>query len=307
MNRSTPIAHAVRPHLVRGTPALLALLVLVIAAPRAWAQDPVSDFKQNCSSCHTIGGGRLTGPDLKDVDKRKDRAWLVRFITDPGSMLDGGDPYALKLLQEARNVRMPNVAGMSKARAERLMDLIIAESKLEKSQFKGVQIPTRPFTAADVESGRDIFTGRQRLENGGAACISCHTVGGLGGLGGGRLGVDLTKVFERYEDRRKLAAWLTAPATETMLPTFRKHPMTVDEILPLVAYFEHTAKHEEEDNSPAGLIFILLGLGGAVGVLIVFNMAWRGRFRGVRKRLVQSTRIGPPSDQVPVSGPGIEG
>ena len=56
------------------------LLVLAVLAGIAAAQTPTADFKTSCSSCHTIGGGRLTGPDLKDVGKRKDRAWLVRFI-----------------------------------------------------------------------------------------------------------------------------------------------------------------------------------------------------------------------------------
>lgn len=269
--------------LVVGTMVFAALA----AAPRALAEDPATDFKQNCSSCHTIGGGRLTGPDLKDVSKRKDRAWLLGFIVDPGGVIDSGDAYALELLEAARNVRMPNIAGMSKKRAELLLDLIDAESKLEKSRFAGVSIPMRPFTHEDIELGRALFEGTRRLVNGGAACISCHDMGGLGAFGGGRLGPDLTKVYERYEDRKKLGAWLSAPATETMLPTFRAHPMEVEEILPLVAFFEHAAKNEQEGAGNALLVFILLGVGGAGGVLVVFNRLWAWRFRGVRKPLVQ--------------------
>jgi mono/diheme cytochrome c family protein len=68
------------------------------------AQQPTDFFQQNCTSCHTIGGGRLTGPDLKDVAKQKDRAWLERFVQNPKAMLDGGDPYALQLQQDARGV-----------------------------------------------------------------------------------------------------------------------------------------------------------------------------------------------------------
>ena len=43
------------------------------------AQAPADEFKKLCISCHTIGGGRIVGPDLKDVHERKDRAWLVRL------------------------------------------------------------------------------------------------------------------------------------------------------------------------------------------------------------------------------------
>lgn len=266
---------------------LLALAVLVLAASGAWAIDPSTDFKQNCSSCHTVGGGALTGPDLKDVDKRKDRAWLIKFIVDPARVLDSGDSYANNLLLESRNVRMPNIAGMSNKRAEALLNLINTESQLPKSQFAGVKIPTRPFTAADVELGRQYFEGTRPLANGGASCLSCHHVGGLGGFGGGRLGPDLTKVYERYGDRKKLGAWLSAPATATMLPTFRDHPMEVEEILPLVAYFEHTARTQQEEPMTSMFLFLLLAGVGTGLLLALAGHFWRTRFRAVRRPLTK--------------------
>jgi len=268
----------------------LVLPLLLLAAP-AFAQEAAQDFKTNCSSCHTIGGGRLTGPDLKHVEQRQKREWLLRFIADPPAMVQSGDPYALKLFEEARNVQMPLVAGMTKARAEALLDLIAAESELEKSQFMGLQLSDRPFTPADVARGRDIFLGRVALVNGGAPCISCHTTGDLSFLSGGRLGPDLTKVFERYETRRKLGAWLGAPATATMQPVFRAHPLDGEnEILPLVAYFQELARNDDEDRSAAELIFLLFGLGGAAGCLVLANRIWRNRFRGVRRRLVEGAQ-----------------
>ncbi len=277
----------------RRTPVALAVVAaaLLFSATTAQAEDPAADFKRTCSSCHTIGGGRVTGPDLKNVTARKDRAWLVKFIVDPGAVLDSGDPYAMKLLEEARNQRMPNVAGMSKARAEALLSLIEEESKKEKSRFMGIQLSDRPFTDADVVRGEGLFRGEVGLKNGGAACIGCHTLGGVGGLGGGRLGPDLTKVFERYENRRKLGTWLSAPATETMNPTFRDHPMESDEILPLVAYFKHANTNHEEDTASRGLIFALLGLAGAAGAVLLLDRLWRRRFRAVRKPLVRSAAL----------------
>jgi len=272
--------------------ALLATLALSVLADSAAAQTPADDFKQSCSSCHTIGGGPLTGPDLKDVSKRKDRAWLVKFINDPAGVLASGDPYARKLLAAANNVPMPPVAGMTTDRARTLLDLIEAESAKERSQFAGTALPERPLTDEDIAHGRAIYLGKTRLEQGGPSCIACHAIGGIGGLGGGRLGPDLTKIFEKYGEVRKLGAWLSAPATETMLPTFRDHPLTTDEILGLVAYLRHTAAHEEEDHEPNELIFILLGLAGAVGALVGFNTVWQTRFRGVRRELIESVRRG---------------
>ncbi len=258
---------------------------LVVGA--AAAQDPVEFFRQNCTSCHTIGGGRLTGPDLKNVTQQKDRAWLENFIQNPRAVIDSGDPYALKLFEEARRVLMPTLPGMNPELAKKLIDLIEAESKLEESQFKGLQITDRPFTPREIEIGREIFLGSRKLANGGPACFSCHTMKGLGGLGGGRLGPDLTRVYERLKGRQGLGAWLMAPATQTMRPLFGKHPLQPDEILPLIAFLEDAAHKGGEDTSVAILNFFFLGLGGAILALVCFDAAWRWRLRGVRQPLTE--------------------
>lgn len=264
----------------------VAVLVGALSPSPAGAQETADYFKQNCASCHTIGGGRLTGPDLKDVTKTKDRDWLVRFILDPKAMIDSGDPYAQKLVQEARGVVMPTIAGMSRQRAENLLDLIEAESKLERSAFAGVQVPTKPFTPEEIEQGLNIFQGKQRLADGGPACISCHTLNGVAALGGGRLGPDLTTVFERMEGRKGLIAWLTAPATPTMQPLFKKHPMRSEEVVSLVAYLESASRLGGEANPLDPLKFFLVGMAGTVGGLVVFQSIWRKRFRAMRRPLV---------------------
>ncbi|HPW56424.1 MAG: cytochrome c [Thermoanaerobaculaceae bacterium] len=265
-------------------------VVLVAGAVSAAAQDAADYFRTNCVSCHTIGGGRLTGPDLKDVESRKDRAWLVTYIQNPKAVIDSGDPYAAKLLEDARGVIMPTAPGMNAARAAALLDLIAAESKLPHSQFAGLEIPDKPFTAVDVAAGSRYFAGTARLANGGPSCISCHTVRGIGGLGGGRLGPDLTLVFERLGGRRNLATWLSAPATATMNPLFRGRALQPSEILPLTAYFEDAAKRGGQADTVTVLDFFLLGLGGAVICLASFGAAWKRRFRAVRRPLVRGER-----------------
>ncbi|MBI1790387.1 MAG: cytochrome c [Acidobacteria bacterium] len=267
------------------------LLVAAILPALGGAQEAAEFFRQNCVSCHTIGGGRLTGPDLKDVGQRKDPAWLTRFLMNPQGMINSGDAYALQLQQQARGVVMPTVQGMNKARAEALLGLIEAESKLEKSQFIGLQISDRPFTGEDIEQGRRMFRGTRKLLNGGPPCISCHTMKDLGGLGGGRLAPDLTRVFERLEGRKNLASWLFAPATPTMQPIFRKHPLDANEALLLVALFEDSAKRGGQDDSVALLNFFFLALGGAVIGLAACDAAWKRRFRAVRRPLVRGMEL----------------
>lgn len=256
------------------------------------AQEAADFFRQNCVSCHTVGGGRLTGPDLKNVTQRKERDWLVEFLQGPQAMMDKGDPYALKLQQEARGVVMPTISGMSKDRAQALLTMLDAESKLPKSQFAGMQISDRPFTSYDISQGRAMFTGDRALVNGGPACISCHTVRGTGALGGGRLAPDLTRVFERLQGRKNMAAWLFAPATPTMASVFRQHAPKPEEILPLVAFFEDSARRGGQDDSAGRLNFFLLGLASSALGLVVMDTAWKRRFRSVRRDLVENAKRG---------------
>src|SRR5256885_545984 len=44
-------------------------------------------FQSQCSVCHSIGQGDKMGPDLAGVTARRDRSWLVRYITAPDKML----------------------------------------------------------------------------------------------------------------------------------------------------------------------------------------------------------------------------
>ena len=269
--------------------ALVALVAMFSChAGRALAQTPEEFFRANCFSCHTIGGGRLAGPDLRGVGERREREWLVEFILNPQAMISSGDPYAQQILDEARGVVMPTVPGISRGRAEAMLDMIAEEGALETSQFAGTQISDRPFTPADIVAGREFFVGSQPFEAGGPACAACHTVNDLGGLSGGRLGPDLTKVYERIGSRAALAAWLQGPSTTTMRPVFSDKPLDSEEILALVAFFEKTAQEPDEDDTVPLLNFFLLGLLGAALALALFDGLWRRRFRAVRRPLVRA-------------------
>jgi mono/diheme cytochrome c family protein len=184
---------------------------------------------------------------------------------------------------------MPAVPGISRGRAEALIAMILEESGLEESRFAGSQISDRPFTPDDIVAGREIFLGTRNLEAGGPACVACHTVHELGGLSGGRLGPDLTKVYERIGSRPALAAWLQGPSTTTMRPVFSGYPMDSEEILALVAFFESTAQAPDEDTAVPMLNFFLIGLFGTALALATLDGLWRRRFRAVRRPLVDAS------------------
>lgn len=72
----------------------------------AQASDGAQLF-QICGACHTIGKGKLIGPDLYKVTERHDREWLIRFIRNSQEVIQSGDPYAVKLFEEYNKVPMP--------------------------------------------------------------------------------------------------------------------------------------------------------------------------------------------------------
>ncbi len=289
------LTHLFRTTILRSLVVGTMLLSTFLAAlGNGFAQDPADYFRNRCISCHTIGGGAITGPDLKNVEQTaqaygKDRQWLIRFIQDPKGMIDSGDRYAQQLQREAPgNAVMPSQPDMTPQLAGVLLDLIEAESKLERSQFAGAP-SLGPLTAEDAQSGLQIFQGNLPLAGGAPPCISCHTVAGVDARGGGRLGPDLTLVSERLGGPSGLANWLTSPpaaAAPTMQSVFGKRPLKQQEIHSLTALFAQSSQQQVPVGMSGPLMFSLLGLGGTLAGLTLFDTLWKRRFRAVRYPLV---------------------
>jgi mono/diheme cytochrome c family protein len=79
-----------------------------ILAKKAFPQAPDgAQLFQVCSACHTIGKGKLIGPDLANVTQRRDRAWLLKFIHNSQEVIQSGDEYAIKLFEQHNKIPMP--------------------------------------------------------------------------------------------------------------------------------------------------------------------------------------------------------
>jgi cytochrome c2 len=269
-----------------------AVIVLLSLAPSVLGQIDITQyFKQNCANCHWIGGGRLVGPDLRNVAQRQDRNWMVRFILDPKSMLDAQDPVAMRLKNEANGALMTNVPGMTRERVEQLLAFIDAESALDSSQFFGAPKALEPFSDSVAAMGLEIFSGRQKLTKDGPACLSCHSVNISGSGLGGQLGPDLTGIFERLNGRTALQAWLSSPATETMRSVFKGHELETDETKQLAMFFESVSGRAEYDPDSflVWLAVVICGLGGGIFGMMAIGGIWSKRFRAVRRTLIIET------------------
>jgi mono/diheme cytochrome c family protein len=258
------------------------LLLIVPFRAQAAPADPVEShaaklYEKACYSCHNIGGGDKKGPDLKDLLKRRNRDWSVRFILTPKALRDAGDRAAVELFNKFAPEEMPDQT-LEPDQVEELLEFIETLSKKNK-----IFIPTsgklaRRPTPADIPAGRRLFTGETKLEKGGASCISCHSVEGIGFLGGGRLGPDLTDSCIRYTEV-ELAAMLKEPAFPTMSKLFGKHPLTKEEVVKLYAYL-YAAKTAKADPARATTQYLGWGAAGMVGLFGLMSFLWRGRLRG---------------------------
>ncbi|MGQ2982243.1 cytochrome c3 family protein [Flavobacterium sp.] len=75
------------------------------AAPAAGAGDPVKGkelFNSLCAACHKLDA-KSTGPALRGVADKHDRAWLYKWIHNSSEMIKAGDPAAVKLFAENNN------------------------------------------------------------------------------------------------------------------------------------------------------------------------------------------------------------
>ena len=149
-----------------------------------------------------------------------------------------------------------------------------------------------PAVQGNPEIGKELFTGVVRFANGGPPCMACHSAGGIGALGGGQLGPDLTAVATRYGGAAGLDAFVAGTPTPTMKAVWSQHPLTTEERASVVAFLGQAGVSER----PAEAIWQLAGLAalGLVVLLAVAGFRWRNRLRnGVRRPMMAAPTTGP--------------
>ncbi len=108
-------------------------------------------FRNICGACHTIGKGKLIGPDLKGVSQRHSRDWLFRWIRSSQSLVRASDPEAVELFNTYNQVVMPDQPFLSDEQIAALLDYI-AEAGNPAGTMASRSGSTRPAPAAGAES-----------------------------------------------------------------------------------------------------------------------------------------------------------
>lgn len=232
-------------------------------------------FKQNCASCHKIGGGKLIGPDLSNVTKRRDKQWLYQFIKSSQSMVQSSDPLADSLFQAFNKLVMPDQQ-LSNNQIDAVLTYIESQSTSGgQTATTSTQTPPSNLTQIDIQLGRELFTGNKDFKNGGPACISCHNVSDGYSISGGLLARDLTQVYTRL-GKQGITQMIKNPAFPAMAQTYQNKPITQKEIDALLAYFYNSRNFNAAASPGINYTFILYGVFGLIILWLIFSLRWFG-------------------------------
>jgi len=92
------------------------------AAPAAGG-DPVKGkelFNTNCAACHKLDA-KSTGPALRNVADKHDRAWIYKWVHNSSEMIKAGDAAAVKLFEENNKSVMTAFPQLSEGDIDNIM------------------------------------------------------------------------------------------------------------------------------------------------------------------------------------------
>lgn len=218
-------------------------------------------YTKLCVACHTIGGGRLVGPDLKNISDKRSPEWLASFIQSSQSLINSGDQDALDIYTEYNKLLMPDqpLNGGQVSSVINYINLVSSGSVENDAAVAQVGL-LENATPEHVSDGLLLFSGKKRLENGGASCISCHSVKDDRIFSSGTLAKDLTETQE-IMGSAGVTAILSNPPFPAMTVTYVNNPLTKEEIHNLTAYLRSVSQ-ERYYQHPVdfSIAFAMLGM-----------------------------------------------
>lgn len=256
--------------------ALTSFLLTGLLIQQVTAQDGAALYK-TCAACHTIGGGKTVGPDLKGITKRRTNDWLVQFIQSSGKLIKSGDPDAVAVFKQFNNIPMPDNA-LTVDQVNKILAHIdggaggaAIDPKQAALQHK-VDSMLKANSPLDILAGKELFNGERRFENGGASCTSCHNATYNNSGKGGILAKDLTKAYSRLGGFGGIKGIIASAPFPSMLATYKNHPVTEIENAQIQLFLKNT----DEQNPVQPLVEKTWFLHAAMVVSLVILLAITG-------------------------------
>jgi cytochrome c2 len=244
-----------------------------------------------CFTCHSIGRGKVIGPDLANVHERREGEWLVKFIKSSQAMVNSGDPEAVKIFNEFNKIPMPDPPGVSEADILSIIDFIKVASATP-GQAPAASTAAAPTADGDADQGKKLFTGLVGLKNNGPTCIACHQVKDDKAITGGSLALELTLEYSTKGGAAFINNILSTTPFPAMKEAYGKRPLTKDEVADLTAYLKRVdEQHQQQQGRNYGTTLFFSGLLGAVILIVVFPMLWSRRRRGSVNRKIYDRQI----------------
>jgi cytochrome c2 len=268
---------------------VIAGLLVFLAAPGAaqpQAQEGSEIFGTYCVACHTIGGGRLVGPDLQGVAERRTEAWIIEFVQRSEALIASGHSIAVSLAEEYPGLIMPDLPlSAEQVRA------VIAYMQEGPSAEPAREAPAGPVSEEQIALGQNLFQGTTRFTNGGPTCNACHDVTHDAVIGGGVLAIELTTVFSRLGGPG-VRAIIGSPPFPVMQRAYQDKPLTDEEVVALVGFLER-ADAEQAFHQPGdyGRNLFVAGIIGAAILLGLYSMMWSGRMRASVNQAIYDRQV----------------
>jgi cytochrome c2 len=129
---------------------LFSLVTLILfSSSQLFSQNGQQLFRTNCAACHSIGKGKLTGPDLMGVDSRYDETWMLKWIKSSQSLVKAKDEKAVKLFNNNNKIVMPDQS-LKEDEIKAVLAYIkttgdeVAKNPVVSTPFKPIEIKVTP-------------------------------------------------------------------------------------------------------------------------------------------------------------------
>lgn len=248
---------------------LITITLLMFFSELSVAQDGKELFNRNCKACHSIGGGTKVGPDLKGITQKRNLDWIIKFTKSSKDMISAGDADAVAIFEEFGKKPMPS-HNMSNAEIQAILDYISTGGDTGTETADAINSNQPSVFTPSADTGRDIFTGVQQLTNGGASCISCHSIKDSKVSNVGTFAKDVSVSFVDGVVETMLNSM---PA---MISSYKNNPLTIQEKSHLELYLKTVKENQIFNHSTqSGNMFLVYGILAFIFILLIINIFWR--------------------------------